>query len=601
VVELPWYKFAWWENDASSRVEMILAALALALAGWGLWLAYKKREGRFRRLRDGMLIAVGALSFCAYWNFFSFHFGNYLHIWDTFHYYIGSKYFKELSYDRLYECAAVADSEDPNLRRRVEMRKITNLHTNILGSTAEILAHPEKCKDHFTAERWVDFKKDIAFFRLHHGVKRWEEAQTDHGYNGTPVWNIMGTILANTGPATDGQVNFLTKIDPAFILGICVLTWWAFGWRTLCIALAVFATNFPSRFYWTGGAYLRWDWLFYLVGGICFVRKDKPLLGGFFLGYSTLLRVFPIFVFTGPGLVVVRQVWEAWKSADRPRDPMAAIKWLVGRIERRYLAVFGGAALAVAVLMPISLVTSSGIDGYRAFYSNTAKHKETPLTNYMGLRTVIAFKPSETGRVLRSDRLEDPWGSWKQHKLQTFKDRKVLLYYPAVLGFLALLWMATRGVEPWVACSMGAMMIAVGVELTCYYYSFLWAVALLYEKRKEVGAILLAVTGMTGFIDWAPTKYLPQTRAWENFRMPQWLDEIYFWMSVATLIGFAWILWRFQLPAAGTVPAVAAGEGGGSGKKAAASSGGAATAGAVATDDDDGEPKWWGLGSKSKK
>src|SRR5262249_33291423 len=150
VVELPWYKFAWWENDVSSRVEMVLAFLGLALVGWGLWLTKRGKPRLFQRTRDGLLIALGALAFGAYWNFGSFHFGNYTHIWDTFHYYIGSKYFKELSYDRLYECAAVADAEDPALRRRVEMRKITNLRTNILGSTAQILAHPEYCKLHFS-------------------------------------------------------------------------------------------------------------------------------------------------------------------------------------------------------------------------------------------------------------------------------------------------------------------------------------------------------------------------------------------------------------------------------------------------------------------
>ena len=35
---------------------------------------------------------------------------------------------------------------------------------------------------------------------------------------------------------------------------------------------------------------------------------------------------------------------------------------------------------------------------------------------------------------------------------------------------------------------------AVGVELTCYYYSFLFAMTLLYSKRKEAGAIMLGVT-----------------------------------------------------------------------------------------------------------
>ena len=35
------------------------------------------------------------------------------------------------------------------------------------------------------------------------------------------------------------------------------------------------------------------------------------------------------------------------------------------------------------------------------------------------------------------------------------------------------------------------MMIPVGIELTCYYYSFLFATTFLYSKRKEAGAILL--------------------------------------------------------------------------------------------------------------
>ncbi|HEX4404008.1 MAG TPA: hypothetical protein VH560_04220, partial [Polyangia bacterium] len=266
VVAPSFWSFAWWENDASSRVEMVIAFAGLALIGWGLWLAKKGFPERFRKTRAGMLIAIGALSFCAYWNFFAFHFSGYFHVWDTFHYYVGSKYFKEMSYDRLYECVAVADWEDPSLRRRVELRKIMNLDTNMMTSTDDILKHPDKCKSHFTPARWDSFKHDVAYFRALHGVKRWEEAQTDHGYNATPVWNILGSALANLGPASDSLIrNGLILIDPLFILGLCAMTWWAFGWRVLCVALAVFATDFPCRFYWTGGAFLRWDWLFYFV------------------------------------------------------------------------------------------------------------------------------------------------------------------------------------------------------------------------------------------------------------------------------------------------------------------------------------------------
>jgi hypothetical protein len=560
VVQPSFWKFAWWENDASSRLEMGLALAGLALIGWGLWLRKKGRPEFKKKLRDRLLIVVGVLSFCAYWNFFSFHFGNYVHMWDTFHYYVGSKYFKELSYDRLYECVAVADSEEPGLRRRVELRKIMNLRTNMMVGTQDVLANPEHCKSHFTPERWALFKHDVGYFRSHHDIKRWEEAQTDHGYNGTPVWNIVGTTLANLAPASDAQINVLTRIDPFFILGICAMTWWAFGWRVMCVALAAFATNFPSRFYWTGGAFLRWDWLFYLVGGICLVKKERPALGGFFLGYSTLLRIFPLFVFSGPLLLILRQVWGAREGRKWwQHEPWDSWKGALARIDRRLLRIVGGAALSAVILVPISLATSNGIEGYRAFKFNTEKHKETPLTNYMGLRTVVAYSPSEAGRVMKDDRQEDPWGPWKRQKVKTFHAR-FPIYLLLAGGFVVLLYQALRDAEPWVACSMGAMMMAVGVELTCYYYSFLFAVTLLYHKRKEAGLILLGITAMTGFIDWSPTRYIPDVKPWMGLKWSQWLDEQYMAMSIATLLGFVWILYRFAYhppldasPAAGAV------------------------------------------------
>ena len=313
-------------------------------------------------------------------------------------------------------------------------------------------------------------------------------------------------------------------------------------WRVRC--LAVLATNFPSRFYWTGGAYLRWDWLFYLVGGICLVRKDRGWLGGAFLGYAALLRLFPLLAFSGPALVIARQLWgvrHPGHSGWTP-PPVTSAGELVGRVDQRYRALLGGAVIAFAVLVPLSLVTGNGLDGYRKFFANTQKHAATPLTNDMGLRTVVAWKPSEVERLLRADGLDDPWVRWKQARLRTFHERAPL-YWLAAAAFTALLWGALRGAEPWVACCLGTMMIAVGVEVTCYYYAFLFAVGLLYEKREEVGAILLAITAATGLIAWAPTKYLGNVSWWGALRVPPGLDEIYVWMSIATLLGFAWIIY----------------------------------------------------------
>ena len=123
-------------NDASARFEMGLALLRRwpCSAGGSGWTSRGGRSSP-QALRDGLLLFLGVVSFACYFNFGLWHFRNYVHQWDTFHYYAGSKYFKEMSYDRLYECIAVADSEEPGLRRRVELRKVMNLRTNMMEGT----------------------------------------------------------------------------------------------------------------------------------------------------------------------------------------------------------------------------------------------------------------------------------------------------------------------------------------------------------------------------------------------------------------------------------------------------------------------------------
>ena len=104
VPDVPWWKMYWWDNDASARFEMLLALGGMGLILWGIGLRAKNTPDDNAKLRRRLLMVVGVLSFGAYWNFGFFHFRNYIHVWDTYHYYIGSKYFPELSYDRLYDC-----------------------------------------------------------------------------------------------------------------------------------------------------------------------------------------------------------------------------------------------------------------------------------------------------------------------------------------------------------------------------------------------------------------------------------------------------------------------------------------------------------------
>ena len=62
-------------------------------------------------------------------------FNVWFHPWDSFHYYIGGKYFRELGYTRLYECVMVADVEAGH-GARVAGTGIRNLETNRIDVTA---------------------------------------------------------------------------------------------------------------------------------------------------------------------------------------------------------------------------------------------------------------------------------------------------------------------------------------------------------------------------------------------------------------------------------------------------------------------------------
>ena len=523
--------FRYWNNESSARWELVLALLGLALLRWGQRLEREGRPGARQRLRTRLLALLGLLAALSYVNFGCFHFGNFIHDHEWTHYYLGSKYFPELAYQRLYECLSTADVE-AGLRRRVELRPITNLRSNVLEKTNDVLAHPERCRQAFSPARWQAFTRDVAFFRARMGPRGWDDVQVDHGYNATPLWNAVGGALANLSAANRGQLHLLALLDPMFLLGSWAVIWWAFGWRTLAVALLVFASNFPARFYWTGGSFLRWDWLFFLVAGICCLKKDRPALAGAALAGAAGLRVFPALVFIGPALAAAWQLGSRLRRGRAPGQPL---------IDRGLLRLFASAAGTGALLFTLSLAGSGGWAAYRDFASNTAKHQATPLVNHMGLRTVLAWRPSEVGRLLKDDAATDPWAAWKAARLRAWH-QALPLYALLAAGFAALIALGARHQPLWVLGALGVAFIPIGVELTSYYHAFIIAVALLAHDHAPVGAQLLGLTAFGQFVAWAPLR-----------NMSTWLDEQYTLMSAATVVVLALIAWQLRRPAAASL------------------------------------------------
>jgi hypothetical protein len=283
------------------------------------------------------------------------------------------------------------------------------------------------------------------------------------------------------------------------------------------VALLVFATFFPCRFFWTGGAFLRWDWLFYMAAAVACLKKGRPWLGGLALGYAAMLRVFPGLLAAGPAVAVIALVTQEGLKGLR-----AGLRRPEVQAHLRFLA---GAALAVLILVPASLAVTGGPDAYRAFLANTRKHQATPLTNHMGLRTVVDWRPGEVGRLLVDETAADPWLRWKEARLAAWRRMWPLAASLAAAALILVGRAARRRPEPWIAAALGALWIVFAVELTSYYYAFLLVPALLWVEKRSAGIALLALAAFSQLVSLGPF-----------LRMPTWRDEQYTLISLAMVL-----------------------------------------------------------------
>jgi hypothetical protein len=491
-----------WLTEA--RIDAIKAATALLGLVVVLWAIAVRRAGRpdaDRRPRRALLVVAAAAAAFGWGNFFRFHYDNHLHYWEHFHYYLGAKYARELGYERLYACVAVADIE-AGLGGEVRAGKIRDLRTNriVPVTEAEAVRDPRACTSRFSPARWADFKRDVAYFRGRLSA-RWGDLRQDHGYNASPVWALAGSTLANIAPASDETLLALALVDPLLLAVLFVLVGWAFGLEALCLALVFFGTNHAARYAWNGGAFLRMDWLCASVAAICLVRRGRPLAGGFALGTAALLRLFPALLASGLVLkVIVRSIRERRLALSR---------------EHRRFGL--GVLASVALLVPLSLAAPGS--SWTEFIHNTRKHEATWATNHVGLRTVLGYSYRARGSVTFDSHLEEPWSVWKQEQARRFDARR-WAFALGLLLFAALLALRVEREDDADALVLGIGFIPVATYLASYYAAVLLGLALLYRPRREwTGALLCALSIVTWLValEWS------------------WFDERYFWTSLAIL------------------------------------------------------------------
>jgi len=517
--------------DYARAVDVAKAAVALTAAALVFYEWQRARIHRpiAERWKKFVGITLGVIAICLYFSAFKFGYPKYWHRWDQYHYYMGAKYFPEIGYDGLYKCSAIAQHQigkitweeeaDDNLpadasigaklkdglaetfgtkkpkmkSRSLDMkaeleskgktvRKLGG--DNLLIPVKELIDNPEQCISRFSPDRWEQYKKDVIFFRTTSDKKYWDDMQRDHGYNPPPVWTLAGYLIGNLSHATVGFMQALAMIDIVYLFGVFAALWWGFGWRVAAVGAIFWGTQSSAPFYWTGGAFLRQDWLFFLVLAASLTRKRWFALAGASMVYAGLLRIFP-------GLVVV-----GWLVV------CGAFIWRNKRIRPEHLRTIIGGCIAAAVLMGASLAVV-GKDSYHKFYEHTLKvHDQTPLTNHMGLRVIVshnvgAGKASGRMKYTKDVSLVDPFETWKSMRLERYK-KYHLVAYGLIAATLAFFIFVVRRVRSlWIAQCLGQIWIIMLSQLTCYYYSFMILTAPLTKVKRGIEPWLFGLAGVS--------------------------------------------------------------------------------------------------------
>ncbi len=462
----PWPKLT---PTATGTLQGGIAVLGLAAALLSL------ARPRFVIRARVLLGLAAALSALAWVNFGNFRYHSVAHAWDVYHYYVGAKYFPELGYDHLYDCAAVAQAEDEGTAALAD-RRIRDLTTNTVVFASDALTRPELCRGRFTPPRWSAFRDDVRVFRGLVGSE-WANAQLDHGFNATPVWTVAGRLVASAVPATPRGIAVLLSFDFILITLALALIFAGFGFEAGCVALIFFGTNTLSRFAWTGGAFLRFDWFFLSVAGLWALRRERYGLAGFALVYATLLRVFPGVLLLGLGLQAASELLR-----HRARAPLAHLKGL---------ALGGG--LALLLLLPAAAALSGGVAAWQAFAANSRKYLATEAGNRLGLATALAYSDDLRQALTFDPQRPDTFEAWSAGQRDTLARRRWLLH-GLEAAYLALIAWGCRGHKPWVAAVVAAGLLPILFRMANYYYAFLTLCAALAALNPAFGVGLALLT-----------------------------------------------------------------------------------------------------------
>jgi hypothetical protein len=399
------------------------------------------------------------------------------HFHEFFHYYIGAKYFRELGYVGLYDCAALADRElalQEGVPTRIDsyVRDLDDVLTD--KTYDEALAQCQRDeRGRFTAKRWESFKSDLRDLRRLIPDDWWNGAVFDAGFNPPPSWILLSSTIANLIPIHVGSLpSYLlaTSLDFALLVVCFASLRSSFGALAAVLATLYFGASFVSHFGWNGGAFLRFTWLTSIVLSLGAMKRGRWELAGALLGAATCDRLFPA------GFAVFAMVPVAWRF----RSPA----------DRVILRRFGvGFAASVLILVAISWAIF-GWSAWRVFFSRITRHSDIYFVMHIGLKKIITFRDWVYSKNFHGHEGLLRFRAWNLRLRETWVGMRYLTLPLQALAVAGTVF-AARGRRPYEAAVLGGIVFMFVFNLPAnYYYAVVALVpALLFRAAATTTSI----------------------------------------------------------------------------------------------------------------
>jgi hypothetical protein len=449
-------------TEAALKIALCLIAVAVVV--------YRHRFARgLKPAQAGQLLALMAVvAGLAYTNFGEFNGWPPIHSREMYHYFLGSKYFPELGYDGLYVASLEAQRQSrPDLETQEFIR---DLRSNEVVLTDGLRSHAAEVRGRFTEDRWLSFVSDHDYF-LSTTYPILTFYRYDHGYNPPPNWTFVGRSISRWLSGTEATLHRLTFLDLFLAVVAFAAIYRTFGARVACLSALVFGLGAPWRYDWTGGAFLRNDWLALLVLGICALKRERFAVAGLLIGYAASLRVFPAAFLIGPALVMVHDLVR--------RKP---VRW--------FLSLGGGVAVSLLLAFALGSLAGSGISAWPDFVDNIRLHHQTISANSVGVKSVVLMDAAVAARHATKNDLLESIAGWDRRLERAASNRRPLILGASLVFSLMVLsssW--NRAVVE--ASVVGGALIFGLMAPSCYYFVFLVLVPVVGDGWRTTSALLM--------------------------------------------------------------------------------------------------------------